>query len=129
MRISDWSSDVCSSDLDCFHTLRYFFASCFRWSFGLFLLFLLLFVFRCLLTRLQRLFDIFGRFIGLALRINSSLRFMGFAWFYSFLVLIWKFKIVFSIFFLESDITLIGLSFFILQSINVVGLSGDWKIT
>src|SRR3546814_9497423 len=123
MRISDWSSDVCSSDLDCFHTLRYFFASCFRWSFGLFLLFLLLFVFRCLLTRLQRLFDIFGRFIGLALRINSSLRFMGFVCFYSFLVLIWQFKIGFSIFFILSAINLIVLSFFFIQYFNIYVLS------
>src|SRR5690606_615440 len=84
---------------DCFHTLRYFFASGFCWSFGLFLLFLLLFVFRCLLTRLQRLFDVLGGLIGFAFRIDGSLRFMGFGWFYSFLVLIWKFKIGFSIFF------------------------------
>jgi hypothetical protein len=86
-------------------------------------LFLLLFVFRSLLPGLQRLLDVLGRFVGFALRIDGSLCFMGFGRFYPCFVLTGKLKIGLSGIFVERDITLIRLVFFIFQ-FNVYGLSG-----
>src|SRR5690554_3064928 len=87
------------------------------------LLLLLFFVFRSLLPRLQRLFDVFGRFVGLALRIDRSLRFVGFCRLHSFLILIWKLKTCFSCVFVERDVTVVRLPFLIDQPCHIHGLT------
>jgi TM2 domain-containing membrane protein YozV len=74
-------------------------------------------------ARTSKALDILGRFVGFALRIDGSLRFMGFGRFYPCFVLTGKLKIGLSGIFVESDITLIRLVFFIFQ-FNVYGLSG-----
>src|SRR5690606_19390747 len=107
----------------CFHILLHFSAFGLCRCFGLFLLFLLLFIFRCLLSGLQRLVDIFGRFVGLALRIDRSLRFMGFGWLHSFFILIWKLKASFSGVFVERDVTVVRLPFLINQPCHIYGLT------
>src|SRR5690606_7471858 len=76
-----------------------------------------------LLSRLQRLFDVFCCFVGFALRIDGSLRFVGFGRLYSFFVFIWELKTCFPGVFVECDVTIIRLPFLINQTCHIHGLT------
>src|SRR5690554_1912985 len=93
---------------------------------GLFLLFLLLFVFRGLLACPQRLFDVLGRFVGFTLRIDGGLRFVGFGRFRLLfeLIRILKGELRSIGILVERNIALVFLTFLIYQTINIDGLPG-----